>query len=167
VLSILNNEVIFSQVVSLKRKFHNEELLYFSYFFKITQIKPTTIIIQDNFLFFLVKNEDYIVARAFLKKMRQRLRHYKVLLIREESTLLRLIFSFFPDTYIHDVELNRDPFSKNMIITLFFIFDLDRGIAVGNKGCYINTINFIFNNSVNYQLNGKSKIKIQCKRLYL
>ena len=166
-MSLLNNDVIFSQIVSFKKKFQNEELQLFSYFFKITHKIPTSIIIRDKFIFFLVKNEDYIIARAYLERIRNRLKSNKVLVIREEITLLRQIFSFFPDTYIHDIELNRDLMTKKMIITLFFIFDLDRGIAVGNKGCYINTINFIFNNAVNYQLNSKFIIKIQCKKIFL
>ncbi|TFG18816.1 MAG: hypothetical protein EU533_07410 [Promethearchaeota archaeon] len=166
-MSILNETVIYSQIVSLKKKFHNEELCYLNYFFELTQIEPVSIIIHDNFLFFLVTSEDYLIAKSFLKRIRRQLKTYKVLIIREEMTLLRLIFSFFPDTYIHDIELNRDLISKNMLITLFFILDLDRSIAVGNNGCYINTINSIFNNSLNFQLKSKSKIIIQCKRLFL
>lgn len=166
-MSLLNNDVIFSQIVSFKKKFQNEELRLLSYFFKITHKLPTNIIIQDNFIFFLVKNEDYVIARTYLERIRNRLKHYKVLVIREELTLLRQIFSFFPDTYIHDIELNRDLMTKKMMITLFFIFDLDRGIAVGNNGCYINTINFIFNNAVNYQINSKFIVKIQCRRIFL
>ncbi|TFG17480.1 MAG: hypothetical protein EU531_03155 [Promethearchaeota archaeon] len=166
-MSILNNAVIFSQIVSFKKKFHNEELCYLGYFFKLTQIEPVNIIIQDNFVFFLVKSEEYHIAKAFLKRIRRQLKHYKVLVIREEMTLLRMIFSFFPDTYIHDIQLVRDLISKNIVITLFFILDLDRSIAVGNKGRYINIINYIFNNALNFPLNSKSKIKIQCKRLFL
>lgn len=166
-MSILNNKILFSQIVSVKKKFHNEELLFISYFFETTQIKPSSIIIRDKFIFFLVSNEDYFFARSFSKFLRYKLRHYKVIIVREEKTLLRLIFSFFPDTYIHDIHLKRDSSSKNMVITLFFIFDVDRGIAIGNHGSYINTINFIFNNSVNYQYKDKTRIKIQCKKLFL
>jgi hypothetical protein len=166
-MSILNNNVIFSQIVSLKKKYRNEELLYHSYFFKITQIQTVDVIIQDKFLFFLVQNEDYLKAKPFLKTIRNQLKHYKVLIIREEFTLLRLIFSFFPDTYIHDVQLYQDSISKNMVITLYFIFDLDRSIAVGNGGCYIKTINYLFNKVINCQFNNTSKIKIQCKRFFL
>jgi hypothetical protein len=166
-MSLLNSNIFFSQIVSLKRKFHNKELLYLSYFFKNTRIKPVSIIIQNKFLFFLVKNEDYFNARDKLNRLRKSLKNFKVLIIREEPTFLRLIFSFFPDTYIHDIYLERECFSKNITVTLSFIFDLDRGIAVGNNGDYINTINFIFNNSVNFQINRKYKIKIQCKRIFL
>ena len=140
---------------------------YFSYFGKITHKLPVSIIIRDNFLFFIVKNEDYFIARANVKKIRYRLKNYKVLVIREEITLLRQIISFFPDIYIHDIQLDRDFMSKNMVITLFFIFDLDHGIAVGNNGRYIKTINFIFNNAVDCQLNSKFNIKIRCKKQIL
>jgi hypothetical protein len=166
-ISILNTRIFFSQIVSLKRKFYNKELLYLSYFFKVTRIEPVSVIIKNNYLLFLVKNEDYFNAKENLNRLRKRLKNFKVLVIREEPTFLRLIFSFFPDTYIHDINLERENFSKNIIITLSFIFDKDRGIAVGNNGIYINTINFIFNNSVNFQINNKYKIKIQCKRVFL
>lgn len=166
-MSILNSKIFFSQIVTLKRKFYNKELYYLSYFFKITRIEPVSIIIKNNYLLFLVKNEDFFNARENLNRLRQRLKNFKVLVIREEPTLLRLIFSFFPDTYIHDIHLERENFSKNIMITLYFIFDMDRGIAVGNNGVYINTINYIFNNSVNFQRNIKYKIKIQCKRKFL
>ena len=166
-MRILNNDVIFSQIVTFKKKFQNEELCYLSYFFKITHKLPVNIIIRDKFLFFLVKNEDYFNARTYIKKNRYRLKNYKVLVIREEKTLLRQIFSFFPDIYIHDIQLDRDLISENMVITLLFIFDSDRGIAIGKNGCYINTINSIFNNVIDYQLNSKFNIKIKCKKILL
>ncbi len=169
--SILNNSVIFSQIVSFKRKFHNEELQFLLYFFKVTRLHPINIIIRNRFLFFIVKNEDYFNAKRFLKNIRQQLKNFKVLIVREELTLLKLIFSFFQDTYIHDIKLERRFSPEELVITLFFIFDKDRGIAVGNNGFYIKTINYIFNNYVSYrfyhQLKTKPKIKIQCARTFL
>lgn len=164
-MSLLDNNIILSQIVSVKKKYRKEELLLLGYFVKTTKIASASVLIRDNFLFFLVRNEDYGAAKASLKHMRQMLNHYKVVVIREEKTLVRLIFSFFPDTYIHDIHLSRDASSQSMVITLFFILDMDRGIAIGNRGCYINAINFIFNNVVIYQFNDKRHVKIQCKKI--
>lgn len=164
---MLNNTLLFSQIIFMKKVFSNKELQYLSYFIELTNIEPVCIIIRNNYLFFLVKNNEYFKAKCYLKLIRQQLKNNKALVIREEFTFLRTIFSFFPDTYIHDIKLEEDAMSKNMVITLFFIFDTDRAIAVGNNGLYINTVNFIFNNSVIYQLNNKYRVKIQCKKAYI
>ena len=75
------------------------------------------------------------------------------LIIHEEPTLIRLIFSFFEDTYIHNVMLIESPTGD--IIDVLFLFNKDRAIAVGIDGSYIKAVNYVFRNYItfNYPFN--------------
>ncbi|NVM17770.1 MAG: hypothetical protein HWN80_08635 [Candidatus Lokiarchaeota archaeon] len=77
----------------------------------------------------------------------------KILIIHEEPTLIRLIFSFFEDTYIHNVVLIESP--TRDIIDVLFLFNVDRAVAVGIDGSYIKAVNHIFRNyiTLNYPFN--------------
>ena len=82
------------------------------------------------------------------------------MIIKTESTLIRLLFSLFPDTYIHDIELNTDEYGRKVITIIFYFYE-DRGIAVGRGGTYIKIINGIFDEYINLE-NSNSLIKIRC-----
>ncbi len=114
---------------------------------------PVCVIRIKEFIFFFVKSGDYLEVKSFLRKLRYLLAGKKILIIREEPTLIRLIFSFFDDTYIHNVMLIESP--TRDIINVLFLFDKDRAVAVGNGGSYIKAVNYIFRNyiTLNYPFN--------------
>jgi hypothetical protein len=91
------------------------------------------------------------------------LKSKKILIIREEPTLIRLIFSFFEDTYIHNVRLNEGP--TRDIINVLFSFNKDGAVAVGIDGRYIKAVNYIFRNyiTLNYRFNKFESYPLELK----
>jgi len=142
------NNLFFCQIVNLKKQFFNTELKLSKFFFEITYIFPVCIIRKNKFIFFFVKPGDYFKAKCYLRKLRHLIKSKKILIVREESTLIRLIFSFFEDTYIHNVLLIEN--STGDIIDILFLHDKDRAIAVGIDGSYIKAVNYIFRNYVTF-----------------
>ena len=158
----LEEDSFLSQKVRIKKKFFNEEINLYHFFHHITKIYPVNIIVCNEFIFFFVKNEDYFDTRRFLTKIRAKLRDKKILVIRSETTLIKLLFSFFPDTYIHDIAIHIVESTSEIQITIYFILYEDRGIAVGRGGKYIKLINYIFENYVVLEEFDKNPIKISC-----
>ncbi|NHJ24355.1 MAG: hypothetical protein EAX89_07260 [Candidatus Lokiarchaeota archaeon] len=160
--SFLDN-ILFYQKVRIKRKFSNEELLLFHFFHKITEIYPRNVIIIKNFVFFFINNENYFEAKSKLPYMRKRFVQKKVVIIREEDTLIKLLFAFFPDPYIHDlrIEINVETGKREIIIG--FLSFIERGIAIGCKGNYIKAVNRIFENHMKCEENNGFPIIIKCE----
>lgn len=160
----LSDDLFLSQKLNIKKKYFNQEFYLHQYFHnKTKKIHPESVIIYKNIIFFFVKNEDYFKARLSLRSVRKDLRNKKILVIRAEQTLIKLLFSFFPDTYIHDIELDFNEKNNEKIITVGFLTFEERGIAVGRNGDYIKAVNEIFQKHVNYEVHDDSKIKIQCE----
>ena len=158
----LEEDSFLSQKVRIKKKFFNEEINLYHFFHHITKIYPVNIIVCNEFIFFLVKNEDFFNVKIFLTKLRALLKDKKILVIRSETTLIKLLFSFFPDTYIHDIALHIVESTAEILITIYFIIYEDRGIAVGRGGKYIKVINYIFENYIVLEESDKNPIKISC-----
>ena len=112
-----------------------------------------------------MKNEDYFKVKLSLRSIRKNLRDKKILIIRAEQILIKLLFSFFPDTYIHDIKLDFNEKNFEKIITLGFLSFEERGIAIGRNGDYIKSVNEIFQKHVEFEdsLHDGFKIKIQCE----
>lgn len=144
--SSLAENLFFSQVISIRKKFSNTELKFLKLFFEKTNIFPVSVILVDKFVFFFVKSGDYFTAKPYLKKLRHIIKSRKLLVIRIETTLIKLIFSFFDDIYIHNVRMNENP--KRNIIDVLFLSYKDRAVAVGKEGKYIKTINYLFKNYI-------------------
>ena len=144
--SPLAENLFFSQVMNIRKKFLNIELKFLKLFFEKTNIFPVSVILTDKFVFFFVKSEDYFTAKSYLKKLRHIIKSRKILVIRAETTLIKLIFSFFDDIYIHNVQTNENP--KRNIIDVLFLSYKDRAIAVGKEGKYIKTVNYLFKNYI-------------------
>ena len=155
------NELFFSQIVSIKKQFSNIELNLSNFFYDITKIFPVCVICVNEFIFYFVKSGDYLTAKSHLRKLRNLIRNKKILIIREEITLIRLVFSFFDDTYIHNVLFLED--RTRDIINVIFIFKEDRAVAVGIEGGYIKAVNYIFNNYVllNYPFNKMERYPLE------
>ncbi|NVM44630.1 MAG: hypothetical protein HWN79_06920 [Candidatus Lokiarchaeota archaeon] len=147
------NQLFFSQIINIKKHFFNIELKLSKFFYEITSFFPVCVIRINEFIFFFVKSGDYFAAKPFLRKLRHLMKSKKILIIREELTLIRIIFSFFEDTYIHNVMLIEGP--TRDIINVLFLFKKDRAVAVGIDGSYIKAVNYIFRNyiTLNYPFN--------------
>jgi len=159
----------FSQIVNIKKKFFNTELKFFKFFFEITKIVPVFVIIRNPFLFYFVKPRDFFMAKFFLRKLRYKLNGKKISIIRAETTLIRLVFSFFDDVYIHNVKLIER--TNGTLIDVIFLFDKDRAVAVGNEGGYIKAVNYIFRNYICFDSPfnqfEKDRIEIRCTKTNL
>ena len=97
------DDLIFYQVLSFKKIYSNFELKLREYFYEKTEIYPENVILTENFIFFFVKSQDYFKARLYLGSFRKYLES-KILIIRAEKVLIKLLFGFFPDPYIHDLK---------------------------------------------------------------
>ena len=84
----------------------------------------------------------------------------KVVIIRAEKTLIKLILGFFPDTYVHQITLDTDRTGK-IIVNLHYIFYEDRGIAIGRGGEYIKLVNEVFKKDI--ELEYDDDFEIRCK----
>ena len=157
-LSSTADEYFLYQNVKIKKKYSNKELIFLQYFYEKTEIYPENVILTENFIFFFVKSQDYFKARLYLGSFRKYLES-KILIIRAETVLIKLLFGFFPDPYIHDLKLEINKQSGSKTITVYFLSFKDRGIAIGRKGEYIKAVNEIFEkfvlniklNRINYQ----------------
>ncbi len=159
----------FSQIVNIKKKFFNIELKFIKFFFEITKIVPVFVIIRNQFVFYFVKPRDFFIAKFFLRKLRYKLNGKKISIIRAETTLIRLVFSFFDDVYIHNVKLIEK--TNGTLIDVIFLFDKDRAIAVGNEGGYIKAVNYIFRNYIDFDSPfnqfEKDPVEIKCTKTNL
>lgn len=97
----------------------------------------------------------------------------KVLLIRAENSITKLILGFFPDIYIHDIKLEIDDRTGDMIMHVYFLSFEERIIAIGRGGTYIKAVNEIFDKyiihvKIKYEIkqekyvNLEEKSKINC-----
>lgn len=142
----------------MKKKYSNKEIKLHHFFNYKTNLYPENVLIRKGFVFFFVKTTEYFKSKKFLKSMRKELKD-KVIIIRAEKSLIKLILSFFPDTYIHEITLDKDCTGK-IIVNLYFIFYKDRGIAIGRRGEYIKLVNEIFKNDI--ELECDDDIEIRC-----
>ncbi len=160
-ISSLEKTSFLTQKLTIKKKFSNHEIKLYQFFFRVTEIYPDNVLFLSPYIFFFIKPKYYFKAKRFLNSIRTKLINKKIMIINSESTLLRLLFSLFPDTYIHDIILNTNE-NETRIITIIFYFYEDRGIAVGRKGSYIKIINQMFNNFINLEKNDMP-LKIKCE----
>ncbi|MBY9017457.1 MAG: hypothetical protein KGD66_01380 [Candidatus Lokiarchaeota archaeon] len=95
--------------------------------------------------------------------MRRQLRVKKLLIIREEKTLLRLLYNFFPDPYVHDIRVHRNVYSGKIEIIVGFLSFVERGIAIGCRGEYIKAVNKLFEKNVSFGENKGFQVNIKCE----
>lgn len=168
----LDEDLFFSQKIVVKKKFGNDELLYFNLFLSTTHVAPENILCLGEFIFFFVKNEDYFEASRKLSKLRRLLKLKKILIIRTERLLNSFILSFFPDPYIYDLELSVEGNPKTFVITAYVLSFEERGIAIGRGGDYIKILNTILEHYVDLEKYATYEryhlpLKLRCKTLEL
>lgn len=154
-------------IVEIKNKISNNELRLIQFFYDLIEINPVNIVIYRDYIFYFVSQEDYFKAKHSIGKLRNKFVKYnkKILIIRAEKTLIKLIFTFFQDTYIHDIKLRQDN-PDRLIVLLEFLYEQDMIIAVGNRGSYIKTINAILDAYLSCRIGSnllkKIPIEIRC-----
>ncbi|MBN1215111.1 MAG: hypothetical protein JXA99_06650 [Candidatus Lokiarchaeota archaeon] len=154
----------FFQKISIKKQFSNLEIGLYQYFFNKTGIYPKNIIIYHDFIFFFVSNQDFFLIYKHLTSIRREIIKKKILIVRDENSLITLLFSFFPDIYIHDIAFEKSD-GKYQIIISFLSFE-ERNIAIGKNGKYIKAVNDIINKYITFQKD-KVSIRIKCNVVYL
>ncbi|MHA1458838.1 MAG: hypothetical protein ACTSQR_04145 [Promethearchaeota archaeon] len=168
-LADLAETFFFSQVINIRKKFLNTELKITQLFFEKTNVFPVSVILADKFVFFFVKLEDYLPAKSHIKKLRFIFKNRKILIIRAETTLIKLIFSFFDDIYIHNVQKSENP--KRNIIDVLFLSNKDRAVAIGKKGMYIKSVNYLFQNFISFKnqvkKSGSIPLELRCSLTYI
>jgi len=164
-ISYIQVKSFLTQKLTIKKKFSNHEIKLYHFFRNNTRVNPDNVIFISPYIFFFISSEDYFKAKRLLKKIRTKLINKKVLIIKSESTLIRLLFSLFPDTYIHDIIVDTNQ-SGTRVITILFYFYEDRGIAIGRNGTYIKIINRIFDEYV-YLENYNTPIELKCDAINL
>ena len=163
----VKDNIFLSQKIGIKKKYTNKELKLYQYFYKKTKFFPEYIVVLNHFIFFFVNNNIYFEAKSYLNSIRKQLEK-KVIMIRAENTLIKLLFGFFPDPYIHDIkiEINDINGKKIKTITICFLSFEERGIAIGRRGNYINAVNKLFKNYVIFK-NQNIPIEIKCELIDL
>ena len=119
-ISSIADDLFFYQKLKFKKKYSNREIYLLQYFHKKTKMYPQNVLVIQNFIFYFVRNEDYFKAKLYLKNFRKDL-DKKILVIRDEKILIKLLFSFFPDPYIHDIKIEMNIYSGKKIITICFL----------------------------------------------
>jgi len=157
------DELIFYQFISFKKKYSNFELKLCEYFFEKTQgIYPEFVVVIKQFIFFFVKKQHYFSLKVYLDSIRREIGNRKIIIIRIEKILINMLFSFFPDLNIDNIEIEFDNKSGKREISIYFLFFKERGIAIGRNGDYIRTVNEIFENYVIFE-NQNTPLKVSCK----
>ncbi|MHA2180133.1 MAG: hypothetical protein ACXAAH_01780 [Promethearchaeota archaeon] len=161
----ISDDLILYQIIAYNKKYSNLEIKLYNYFHaKTGGIYPELIVVIRNFIFFFVKNKYYFTSKLHLDSMRRGMKSKKILIIRTESVLINLLFSLFPDLYIHDVALELDDTSSQREISLYFLTYKERGIAIGRGGDYIKSVNELFKSFIRFN-NKNEPLDIRCKAL--
>lgn len=159
-------DLIFYQLLSFHRKYTNFEIKLHNYFHaKTGGIYPEFIIILKQFIFFFVKNKHYFASKLHLDSMRRGMKSKKLIIIRTENVLINLLFSLFPDLYIHDIVLEANDTSNHREISIHFLTFKERGIAIGRGGEYIKCVNELFKHFIRFS-NKEESMEIKCKNLW-
>jgi len=161
--SIDSSDLLLNQVLHIKKKYTNRELLLHHYFYQCCKVYPKNIILISNFVFFFVSSQDYFNAKTSLPLMRRQIQNKKILIIRDERTLLRLLYNFFPDPYVHDIRVYRNVYSGKKDTIVGFLSFVERGIAIGCKGEYIKAVNKLFENYIFFDNDDSFPINIKCE----
>ncbi|MHA2269578.1 MAG: hypothetical protein ACXAB8_17405 [Promethearchaeota archaeon] len=159
------DDLYFYQMLSFVKKYSNFEIKLGKYFYNKTKgICPEFIVVIDKFIFFFVRKESYFISKYYLDSMRREFKYKKLLIIRVENVFINLLFSFFPDLYIHDIRIEKDDTSGLREISLYFLTYEERGIAIGRKGEYIKSLNELCQKFLILE-NRITPLEIKCKTM--
>ena len=160
---IADDNSFFNQRLHIKRKYTNHEILLHHYFYGLCKVYPKNIININNFVFFFIESRHYFDVIDVLSLMRRQMHNKKLSIIRNEKTLLRLLYNFFPDPYVHDIRVYRNIYTGKKDVIVGFLSFVDRGIAIGCKGEYIKAVNFLFEKYVVFDNYDGFPLNIRCE----
>lgn len=147
--------------VKITGKITNDEISLAQFFAEITGIYPFYVVIYEGYLFFFVEKQKYLKCKQYLKVLRKKLKK-KIMIIRFDESLLKLVFGFFPDVYIHDLSLVYDYQENSTMLFVYFLTFQERGVAIGRLGKYIKIVNAIFRRYIRFK-EYKTLISMQCE----
>lgn len=142
------SDLFYTMELKVNKYFSNQELMYFNFFHKKVNVYPTNIVFIKDYIFYFVKNEDYFKAKHQIKHLRYKLQDKRIGIIREESTIIKMLFALFPDVYINDIKMRFNDITGDIIMTICVLSYEQRGIAIGSKGSYIKAVNELFNKCI-------------------
>lgn len=157
------DDLILYQLLSFVKKYSNFELKLYNYFYQKTDgIFPEFILVINKYVLFFVKNENFFTSCKYLNSMRRELKKKKILIIRAEKILINLVFSLFPDLNIKNIKVEMDNNSGIRVLSIYFLFYEERGLAIGHNGDYIKVINEIFKKYIVFE-NRNTPLEVKCK----
>ncbi|TFF88241.1 MAG: hypothetical protein EU550_01670 [Promethearchaeota archaeon] len=137
----LVKDPILQMRVNFKKKFTNLEIDLGNLFFEMSEVLPSNIINLSNYYLFFVPNELYFEAKNHLKKLKRMIKNKKVVLVRDTPSLQNLLMSFFPDVYIHDLNVENSENEDKITIIIVVLTSEELAIAIGENGSYIKLVN--------------------------
>lgn len=149
-------DLLYTLELTIKQKITNLELKYFQFFLEMTDVHPKHVIIIEKYLFYFVAPRDHFKASKKIGKLRRTIKNYKVIIIRQERTIIKLLFGVFPDLYVHDVKPDFNNITGEVRMQVYFTSFEERKIAVGSKGDYIKAVNELFQRHI-------IPIKVSCE----
>lgn len=112
-------EKLLEKPFSLRRDLKSKHFDFFNEEFKRTSgIEPINLFDINEHFFFFFTVEDYFVAKSKLASFKKRFHLFKIFLLKEEKSIINLIFSIFPDAHLVDY--------KNQTITVQNLSDIDQ-----------------------------------------
>ena len=154
---------IITQKIHLKKKYDNSDLLVNKYFKKITGIYPKNIIRLQDFIFFFIEKKMYHIAKNSISQLRRKFKGKKVMIIKQELTLIDQVHSLFPDLKIKDTRIEQDFDHRCLNLILLFNDYKERGIAIGKKGGYIKALNQLVKEFLILENVSGVSVKIYCQ----
>lgn len=160
----VNEEIksILDQKIRLKKKISNKDLFLIQCFQDITHIYPKNVILNENFILFFVENSKYFRSKHKLRILRQKMPSKKILIIRHETSLLKLLFGLFPDIFIDDILIKVKEQKRILLIVVKLLTYRERMIAIGAKGKYIKIVNKIMNKFFRFEYE-YNHVTIRCE----
>jgi len=158
-------DLFLSQKIQFKTKFTNNEIKLYNYFTKKTKFAPQNLFSVNDFIFFFIEPINYYHCKIYQNVLRRELTEKKLMIISLQPTLIKQIFSFFPDIHIQDIKVKPNPIKNDLSIIICVLSNEERNIAIGTGGDYIKAVNMILEKYVKYGGRYFTNIpfKIHCK----
>jgi len=148
------------QKVNVKKHFSNRELLLYDHFYETTKIYPKNLIVLQNFVFFFVDGENYFEAKRFLHILQKFMVNNVILIIRNEETLIKMLYNLFPDSYVHDISLR---LSKKIVVSIHILSLFQTKASIRYWNLYFKVVNQLFEDFVEFEAHPGVSIIINYK----
>lgn len=97
----------FEQRVKVRRDIKTQGFdAFFEDFKRMSGIEPINVIYINEHLFIFLSSENYFQAKRRFTLFKKKFRFLKIFFLREEKNFFNLIFSLFPDAYLHQIKVD-------------------------------------------------------------